>query len=277
LNITGVLYAPAAPLDIAGSGGLSVNPDSTYGLAEVIVSDLKDTGSGCVTINVDRPTVTIGTPFTTVVPGEPVPLVIQASDASSLAQAAAFTFTISFGDGDTRSVSGKTPLVVNHVYTKTGTYTVNVTATDEFGNTSLAATLTIKVVTVAVETDPFNAKETALFVGGTTGNDTIKFAASGKSGISVTLNGVSEGVYSTTGPLIVFGEGGTDTISEPGLANPSYLIENLSNRQHRVRSGQRSPSMGRPDRRNGDPQRLMGLDAFPGSAREALQKLKRFL
>jgi PKD domain len=226
LTISGVLCAPKALLDITGTGGLMVNPDPTYGRAEVIVSDLKDAGRGSVTINVDRPTVTIGSPLCTSVPGEPVPLVIQVCDASSLAEAAAFTFTISFGDGDSTTLSSKAPLVVNHVYTKTGTYTVSVTTTDKSGYPSLPATVTIKVVAVAVETDPFNSKLTALFVGGTSGNDTVKFAASGKSGIAVTLNGVSEGTYATSGPLIVFGQGGNDTIDEgSGLKNPVDLLQ----------------------------------------------------
>ena len=214
LSMTGVLYAPKATIDITGAGGLSINPDAVYGRDEVIVSDLKDTGAGRVTINVDLPTVTIGTPITTSVPGEPVPLVIRVSDASSLAQLASVTYTISFGDGDTKTLSGPAVLLINHVYTETGTFTVHVTATDEFGYASAVATETIKVVPVAVETDPFNSKLTALFVGGTSGNDTIKFAASGKSGDAVTLNGVSEGTYSTSGPLIVFGQGGSDTVSD---------------------------------------------------------------
>jgi hypothetical protein len=90
------------------------------------------------------------------------------------------------------------------------------------------ATETTKVLPVGVEIVPFNSKPAALFVGGTSGNDTVKFAASGKTGIAVTLNGVSEGTYTTSGPLIVFGQGGSDTLSESGLSDPDYLIESLS-------------------------------------------------
>ena len=228
LSISGILYAPKATINLTGSGGLLVNPDLVYGRAEVIASDLKDSGAGQVTIKVDLPTVTVGTPITTSVPGEPVPLIIRVSDASSLAELASFTYTISFGDGDTKTLSGPAFLLLNHVYTQTGTFTVQVTATDEFGYTSAVATETIKVVPVAVETDPFNPRLTALFVGGTSGNDTVKFAASGRNGIAVTLNGVSEGTYSTSGPLIVFGQGGSDVANESGVTNPDYLIESLS-------------------------------------------------
>ncbi len=136
LNITGVLYAPKASVNIAGSGGLLVNPDATYGRAEVVVSDLNDAGSGFVTINVDAPAVTVGTPMPTSVPGESVPLVIKVCDPSSLAQGATFTFAISFGDGDIKTLTGPSSLIVNHVYAQTSTYLVTVTVTDEFGNTS---------------------------------------------------------------------------------------------------------------------------------------------
>lgn len=148
------------------------------------------------TINVvaSVPKVTVGTPIPTSVPGESVPLVIRVSDTSTTAQAASFSFQVSFGDGDTTTFAGTTPVLVTHTYTETGTYVVQVTATDEYGNVSVVATETIKVVPVAVEADPFHPGETALFVGGTSGNDTVSFAASGRN-IAVTLNGVSEGTF----------------------------------------------------------------------------------
>jgi PKD domain len=182
------------------------------------------------TINVvaSLPTVSVGTPIPTSVSGEPVPLVIRVSDTSTTAQAASFNFAVSFGDGDTTTFAGTTPVLVTHTYTQTGTYVVQVTATDEYGNVSVVATQTIKVVPVAVEADPFHPGETALFVGGTSGNDTVGFAASGRN-IAVTLNGVSEGTFSANGSLIVFGQGGTDVVHEgSGLKNPTYLLESLT-------------------------------------------------
>ena len=70
----------------------------------------------------------------------------------------------------------------------------------------------------------FKSSQTALFVG-TSGTETIDFAASGKSGIDVTLGGVNEGVFTTSGPLLVFGQGGKDTVKEGGLKNSLYLLE----------------------------------------------------
>jgi PKD repeat protein len=158
------------------------------------------------------------------VPGEPVPLVVEVSDTNAAAQAAAaFTFAISFGDGDSATFRSNSPVIVNHVYTKTGTFTVRVTATDEFGHTSAVATMTLKVVPAAVETDPFNSGETALFIGAS-GNASVAFTLSGKS-IEVTLDGTNDGTFTTNGPLIVFGQGGKDTIKAAGLKNPLYLLE----------------------------------------------------
>ncbi len=107
------------------------------------------------------------------------------------------------------------------------------TATDEFGHTSAPATVMINVVSVALETDPFNSNRTALFVGGTSGNDTVTFTASGKNGIAVTLNGVSEGVFNTSGPLIVMGLGGKDTAKKgSGVGNALDLAEIPNRRQY---------------------------------------------
>jgi hypothetical protein len=229
MNLAGTLYAPKAPVVLSSSGGLVVNADASYGRAEVIVADLKDTGSGSVVVNPPWPTATIGTPVTTSVPGEPVPFVIRVSDTSSTAQSAQFGFSIAFGDGDTKTFTGTSPLLVNHEFTQTGTYVVQVTATDEFGNTSAVAKQTIVVASVAVETNPFNRTQTALFVGGTSGNDTVNFALSGKNGIAVTLDGKSEGTFTTSGPLIVFGQGGSDTIKESSaLKNQSFLLPSMN-------------------------------------------------
>jgi len=170
--------------------------------------------------------VTIKTMLPTVVPGQPVPFALIVSDTNSVAQSASFTYSMAFGDGVTASFSGANQLLVNHVYTHIGTFTISVTATDEYGHTSTATITVINVVAAAVEIDPFSASKTALYVGGTSGNDTVNFAVSGQSSIAVTLNGVSEGVYSTSGPLIIFGQGGKDTDKKgAGLTNTVDLLE----------------------------------------------------
>ena len=219
----------------AGLNGLKFTPTAGYFGSASLTIAYKDLGTGqtasaSVAFSVNppasQPTVTIKTLFPLVVPGQPVPLLFLVSNTNAAAQTAPLTFSISFGDGASTNVSSRSPLLVNHVYTHTGTFTVSVTGVDEYGHASATATTTIKVVPVAVETDLLNPNLTALFVGGTTGNDTVQFAASGKTGIAVTLDGVSEGVYSANGPLIVFGQGGKDAVKEgSGLKNAVDLVE----------------------------------------------------
>ncbi len=173
-----------------------------------------------------HPTVKLLAPVRVAVPGEPVPIIIEVSDTNPSAQAAAFSLKLAFGDGLTRTVSSKSPLLVNHVFNRPGTFTVTVTAVDEFGNASSPVSVAIKVLLVTLEPFPLNTNKTALFVGGTTGNDTVVFAAAAKGGIAVTLDGVNEGVYTTTGPLIVFSGGGKDTVKESlTLKNTVALLE----------------------------------------------------
>jgi Putative Ig domain/PKD domain len=217
----------------AALNGLKFTPTPGYAGPAALAISYKDsqnsqTASATVAITVvvpaSQPTVTIKTFIPLAVPGEPVPLLLEVSDTNASAQAAAFTFAVSFGDGHSTTFSSKSPVLVNHVYTKTGTFTVTVTATDEYGHASAAAIAKIEVASVAVETDPFNSSQTALFVG-TSGTETIGFTPSGKSGVSVTLGGTNEGVFTTSGPLIVFGQGGKDTVRESGLKNPLYVLE----------------------------------------------------
>jgi hypothetical protein len=230
MTISGTLASLSAALN-----GLEYTPKTGYSGAASLTIKAKDAVSGfnttatvaiTVSIPASQPTVAVTTEFPTAVPGQPVPLVITVTDTNSTAQAADFKLVISFGDGKSATISAAPDsLIVNHVYTKTGTYTVSITATDEYGHSSSAGTTTITVVPVAVEIDPFDPSLTALFVGGTGGKDTVAFTASGNQ-IAVTLNKVAEGTFSTSGPLIVFGQGGADTVTVgAGVTNTSYLLE----------------------------------------------------
>ena len=216
MTVSGTLANLSAALS-----GLTYIPKTGYSGSASLTLKVKDSGSSLsasatvaitVSIPASQPTVTVGTPIATSVPGEPVPLVFTVTDTNSAAQAANFSLTISFGDGKSATVSAGSALIVNHVYAKSGTYTVSVTATDEFGHASSAATTTVQVVAAALEADPFNPSQTALFVGGTTSKDTVGFTLSGNQ-IAVTLNKVAEGTFSTSGPLIVFGQGGADVVN----------------------------------------------------------------
>jgi hypothetical protein len=138
---------------------------------------------------------------------------LTANDPSSVDQAAGFTFAIAWGDGTTQTVSGPSGTTVSHVYTASGTYTVQVTATDKDGGTSAAATQKDTITAVALETDPTDPSKTALFVGGTTGADTIVIKPTDANGtLNVKIGATSLGNFKPSGHIIVYGQAGDDTI-----------------------------------------------------------------
>jgi PhoPQ-activated pathogenicity-related protein len=202
----------------AALNGLQFTPTSgCVGNASLTVTfkDLSSsqTVSATVAISVVAPPVTalITTFLPVTVPGLPVPLIIGAIDTNLAAQFAPFKINISFGDGNTASFTSYVPLLVNHVFKRFGVFTVSVTATDEFGRTSAPATVTIRVLPIFIGLNPFNPNQTALFVGETPG-DTVSFSAAA-GGIGVTLNGVSQGVFSVSGPVILLGSSGKTPFS----------------------------------------------------------------
>ena len=124
----------------------SLNPSHTYQnpgsyTATVTVTDankLTSSSSVVVTVNDVAPTVTLTDPPAAA--GSPVSFTASATDVSPAVQAAGFTYAWNFGDGSTGS--GAT---TSHTYASAGTYTVSVTATDEYGGVSTAATSTLTI------------------------------------------------------------------------------------------------------------------------------------
>jgi Ca2+-binding RTX toxin-like protein len=128
-------------------------------------------------------------------------------------QAAGFTFAIAWGDGTTQTVTAPSGTTVSHTFTATGAYKVQVTAKDKDGGTSAAVTQTDTITAVALETDPTDPSKTALFVGGTTGADTITVKPADANGtLDVKIGTTDLGNYKPTGHLIVYGQAGDDTI-----------------------------------------------------------------
>jgi PKD repeat protein/methionine-rich copper-binding protein CopC len=104
------------------------------------------TSSTTVTVHDVAPTVTLSDAPATV--GVPVNFSATATDISPAVQAAGFTYNWNFGDGTTGT--GASP---SHTFSAAGKYTVSVTATDEYGNTSIPATASL-VVKKASNSDP---------------------------------------------------------------------------------------------------------------------------
>jgi PKD repeat protein len=70
---------------------------------------------------------------------------LTATDAAPADQRGSFTWSVEWGDGQSDSVTGTTPRTASHTYAAPGTYQVAVTARDDEGATSAAATRTITV------------------------------------------------------------------------------------------------------------------------------------
>jgi Ca2+-binding RTX toxin-like protein len=142
---------------------------------------------------------------------------LTALDPEPKDQAAGFTFGIDWnGDGTVdQTVQGASGIQVPHIFTQKGSYSIQVTATDKDGGKSSAVTHVTNALTAVLETDPVDGTKSALFVGGTTGNDTIVFMP-GKMArtVDVTVNGAFQGEFSPTGHLIAYGQAGNDTIKE---------------------------------------------------------------
>lgn len=135
----------------------SLNPSHTYQnpgsyTAMVTVTDanmLTDSSSVVVTVNDVAPTASLSGPSSGAV-GDSLSFTATATDVSPAVQAAGFTYNWNFGDGSTATAQGSTSAVA-HTYAAVGTYTVSVTATDNYGEVSTAATsaLTISAISAS--------------------------------------------------------------------------------------------------------------------------------
>ena len=101
--------------------------------------EMSATSSVVVTVNDVAPTVSLTAP-TSGEAGVAESFLASATDISPADQAAGFTYSWVFGDGGT--ATGASP---SHTFTAAGTYTVTVTATDEYGKIG-TATGTVVVV-----------------------------------------------------------------------------------------------------------------------------------
>ena len=165
------------------------------------------------------------------VPGQPLAFNVGAADEAS-DEAAGFSYTIDWGDGSPETTVSASPgngaVALNHVYLTTGTYTVTVTAANDDGIASAPATTAVFIQTAAIETDPSDSSKTALYVGGTTGDDRISVHGDDdrRSGaIFVDYNGARLGPFSPTGHIVVYGQAGNDVIQlDDAITLPAWLF-----------------------------------------------------
>jgi sugar lactone lactonase YvrE len=164
--------------------------------------------SATATFTIQTPTTSITGP-TLGVPGQPLTYSFAVTGPTQ-----GITFSITYGDGSSLTTTAGGPSVtVDHLYTGTGTYTIQVTATDTNGVVSRQATRHVKVTAAALEADPLDPTQTALYVGGTTGADTILIKPVDANGtVSAKIGTTGLGKFQPTGHIIVYGQAGDDII-----------------------------------------------------------------
>jgi hypothetical protein len=170
-----------------------------------------DTASFTVTVTNLPPDVLTFTGPSSGVRGQTQTFAFSATDPSPVDQAAGFTYTIDWGDGSPpQTVTGPgSGAQATHVFTQSGSYTVQVTATDKDGGQSDPAILQITILDIELQGD-------TLVIGGTTGADTIQVnPGSGSAPIQVSLNGVVES-FTGVGRIVIYGQDGDDNIQVVG-------------------------------------------------------------
>jgi hypothetical protein len=150
--------------------------------------------------------------------------------ATGVVPGAALTFTIDWGDGTPPETIAATPgngggVPVNHVFGRTGRYTVKLTATDQNGVATAPATMSLTISRVALESDPLDPQKTLLAVGGSVGNDRIRIEAGPRRRrIDVLMKHANRGPFPLPGRIAVYGGPGNDRIVlAPNLRTPAWL------------------------------------------------------
>jgi hypothetical protein len=197
--------------------GFVVNGTHTYpeeGSYTITVT-IRDQGSSqasatsTATVAVVAPTGNITGP-TSSVPGQPRTFTFAATDPSPIDQVAGFNYAINWGDGSPVQTVSRAPgngsgVAVDHIYTSTGSYSIQLTATED-GGSSGTATQSVIVQTVQMQGN-------SLAVGGTLSNDTIVLSPADAVGdINVNLNSSSLGNFRPTDHIFIYGQSGNDTI-----------------------------------------------------------------
>jgi uncharacterized repeat protein (TIGR03803 family) len=197
---------------------------NTVGAWMLTATDSVNTGiTGSLLVNVANLTVGI-TPPASIVRGQSVDFTLSASEDGATS-ATVFTWLVDWNghgkvDQTFTGAPGQTSMTVSHVFAAMGTETVTVRVKDSSGNISpQSATTMVQVVPMALDTQPDGS--TDLVIGGTTGKDAILIQPVNDPGgqtVSVSINGIVQSIggqtaFSPTGHIVVYGQGGGDTIS----------------------------------------------------------------
>jgi len=145
--------------------------------------------------------------------GQPRAFSFDAGDVSPLDEAAGFNYVISWGDGTQQTLDSLAGVELSHIFTHTGAYTVQVTATDKDGGVSDIASQVINITVFALQPNPNNPAAVDLVVGGTVGKDVLTFTRRrARNPIKVVLNRAAVGRFRNIAGIVVYAQAGNDTV-----------------------------------------------------------------
>jgi hypothetical protein len=241
LTLTGSGFLASSVVDWNGAARTTTYVSATQLQVLIPAADLADESSASITVvnpapgggasnalsftvNPVPPTAGISGPTDGYqgVQGQTRTFTLTATSPSGTDQAAGFTYTVEWGDGQsTTTAAGQSGAgtSISHVYAAAGSYTVSVTATDDDGQSSAAASLTDTILVAEQQGN-------TLMVGGTAGNDNFVFKPGSSAGsLQLVVNGRNIGTFTPPGPVAVDGYAGSNTITVNGTSgNDSFVL-----------------------------------------------------
>jgi hypothetical protein len=177
-------------------------------------------------------------------------LTLTAADVTPADQQANFTYAVNWGDNSGGSVSGPgSGTAASHTYAQDGAYTVRVTATDQDGRVSPAATALVVVSHTAGD---------RITLGGSAG---------GQVQLQVANQSAENGTYGPTDLVYVSGQSGSDTytvnfgstlttsLALAGTGNDTLIANGDASSTNVITKTPRPDHLGEPRHRDGLPQR----------------------
>ncbi len=213
-------WGDTGTFEISGSASATATIPESYvdnGPATLVVRGRITDSAGAytdyttsITINDTAPTPSISGPTSSDV-GLANSFAASATDPSSSDTKAGFTYKWNFGDGSS-TVTGATP---THTFTKAGTYTITLTATDQHGTVGTTTeSFTVAVLPTATFSGPSSVNAGAT-------NATVTFAnpTGGSGGYTYSYDWANTGTFQITGS-----SSATGTIPESYVDAPGTLV-----------------------------------------------------
>ena len=113
-----------------------------------------------------------------------------------------------------QTITGSPAETVSHVFKHSGSYDVQVTATELATGATATADTSIKIKAVELQADPLYPGETMLVVGTTAFcDDDVEFQSARHGKVRVIFDGCNLGTFAPTSRIVAYAQGGDDCIS----------------------------------------------------------------